>query len=85
MNTLLVLSLKEKKINYFSLCYHQGTHGFPQKISANLVQPFGLTRSRHEVCAQGKEGFKIKIRDRGNQEKLRFQFIYVSEELYYKD
>ena len=56
MNTLLVLSLKEKKINYFSLCYHQGTHGFPQKISANLVQPFGLTRSRHEVCAQAKEG-----------------------------
>ena len=30
-----------KKIKYFSLCEPPGTHGFPQKMLANLVKPSG--------------------------------------------
>ncbi len=33
------ISIKEYKI--FCLCYTQGTHEFPQKISAYSVQQFG--------------------------------------------
>ena len=31
----------EKIIVFFSLCYSRDTHGFPQKMSAKLVQQFG--------------------------------------------
>ena len=32
--------LKKKYFDVF-LCYHWGTNEFPQKMSANFVQPFG--------------------------------------------
>ena len=32
---------QKNKILFFSLCYPRDTHGFPQKMSANLVQPLG--------------------------------------------
>jgi len=31
----------EKISDFLSKCYPQGNHGFPKKMSANLVQPFG--------------------------------------------
>jgi len=32
---------KEKKSIFLKRCESQGTHGCPQKMSANLNQPFG--------------------------------------------
>ena len=35
------LNLEKKYFDLFSLCYPQGTHGFPQIILAHSVHPFG--------------------------------------------
>ena len=43
LKTLEKLKILTKK-GIFSLCYSHGTQGFPQQISANLVQPFATSR-----------------------------------------